>query len=123
MERKLNNTVLQECKEKLIFKKKQLLNRMIELNKEFNSRDVGRDEVDQSMNNLEETTFLATNKQLRFLVAEIDSALNRIQVGKYGICEETEEEIEVPRLMSIPWTRLSIEGAEIREDLHSRFAQ
>ena len=48
---------------------------------------------------------------------EIEAALHRISAGTYGICEETEEFIEQERLQALPWTRLSIEGAEIREAL------
>ena len=41
----------------------------------------------------------------------------------FGICEETEEVIEPERLRAIPWTRLSIEGAEIRESVNKRYAR
>ena len=40
-----------------------------------------------------------------------------------GTVEETEELIEPERLRAIPWTRLSIEGAEIRESLTKRYAR
>jgi DnaK suppressor protein len=46
-----------------------------------------------------------------------------MESGAYGICEETEEMIENERLLAIPWTRLSIEGAEIRESLKKRYAR
>ena len=64
---------------------------------------------------------LATNKP--GLVIEIESALARIENGSFGICEETEEVIEPERLRAIPWTRLSIEGAEIRESITKRYAR
>jgi len=54
---------------------------------------------------------------------EIEMALGRIENGTYGICEETEEPIETDRLLAIPWTRLSIEGAELRESLGRRYAR
>ena len=50
-------------------------------------------------------------------------ALARIEQGTFGVCEETEEVIESERLLAIPWTRLSIEGAEIREAVSRRFAR
>ncbi|MCB0415410.1 MAG: TraR/DksA family transcriptional regulator [Bdellovibrionales bacterium] len=118
---KLDNLVIQECKIKLINKKKEVLNRLHELARDFNSLDKGRDEVDLSTANLAENQYLSTNKQLREMILEIDAALFRIQSGHFGFCEETDELIELPRLMSIPWTRLSIEGAEIRESLKSRY--
>lgn len=44
----------------------------------------------------------------------------RIEKGTFGKCEETDEPIEPQRLIAIPWTRLSVEGAEIREYGQSR---
>jgi DnaK suppressor protein len=63
------------------------------------------------------------NERLRKQLVEIEMALARIENGNYGICEETEELIEEERLVAIPWTRLSIEGAEIRESLTKRYAR
>jgi DnaK suppressor protein len=54
---------------------------------------------------------------------EIESALARIERGSYGVCEETDEPIEIERLRAIPWTRLSIEGSEIREALSRRYVR
>ncbi len=46
---------------------------------------------------------------------EIEYALERIEQGTYGICEDTEEPIEKKRLESMPWARLSLEAQEERE--------
>jgi DnaK suppressor protein len=54
-------------------------------------------------------------EHLLTLLREIESALQRIESGTYGICEETGEPIEKDRLLAIPWTRLSLEGALTRE--------
>ncbi|NJL24697.1 MAG: hypothetical protein HC902_05700 [Calothrix sp. SM1_5_4] len=61
-----------------------------------------------------ENRLFAVHQRLRTQLFEIESALKRMDNGSYGICEETLEPIEVERLLAIPWTRLSIEGAEIR---------
>lgn len=53
---------------------------------------------------------------------EIIEALERLDNKTYGMCEETEEEIEPERLLAIPWTRLSLEGAVIREREQKRLA-
>jgi DnaK suppressor protein len=63
------------------------------------------------------------HERLRAQLFEIDSALGRIENGSFGLCEETEEAIEPERLRAIPWTRLSIEGAEIRESMNKRYAR
>ena len=39
---------------------------------------------------------------------EINAALERISEGTYGICEECEEEIALPRLNAVPTARLCI---------------
>ena len=44
----------------------------------------------------------------RRLIRKIQSALQRIEDGSYGICEECGEDIGVPRLKARPVTRLCI---------------
>lgn len=104
------------CKQKLIEEKAELLNRYQSHFADFQSREVRGDEADQTASLLAENQLLATQQRLRKQLLEIESALARIEKGTFGICEETEEPIERERLLAIPWTRLSIEGAEIREE-------
>ncbi|MGE4132882.1 MAG: TraR/DksA family transcriptional regulator [Bdellovibrionales bacterium] len=111
----MDQNLVETCKAKLVAAKADLLNRYQNHFTELQERPVGGDEADQSMTILIENHLLATQRRLRFQLLEIESALLRIQKGTFGICEETEEPIERERLLAIPWTRLSIEGAEIRE--------
>jgi len=90
--------------------------------KDYLELDKGTDEGDQSMSNFAESTFLMSQERSRKNLFEIELALQRIENGCYGICEETQEPIEEDRLMAIPWTRLSIEGAELKESINKRFA-
>lgn len=109
--------VLEICRQKLLTAKADLLNRFqVQLNdfRERNTETSG-DEADQTVSLQAETQMLAAQQRMRRQILEIETALSRIQSGTYGICEETEEPIETERLLSIPWTTLSIEGAEIRE--------
>ena len=100
----------------LLQMKQNLLNQMSSLKAEFNLVDKSKgDESDQSVAHQEEHSFLITQSRYKFQLMEIDYALSRIENGTYGICEETFEPIEDVRLQAIPWTRYSIEGAEIRE--------
>ncbi len=119
----LSEGLIRECKEKLILHKAEILNRVREARSEFSNDDKGGDEADQTVRVLAETEMLSQNERLRNRLLEIESALGRIQNGTYGICEETDELIEPERLRAIPWTRLSIEGAEIRESMNKRFAR
>ena len=119
----LSKEIVAECKDKLIKTKSELLNRMKEVRSDYSKQDFGGDEADQSMSVLAENECLTTQNRLRTQLMEIEGALARIEQGVYGICEETEEVIEVDRLRAIPWTRLSIEGAEVREAMTKRFAR
>jgi DnaK suppressor protein len=50
-----------------------------------------------------------------YQLREIEAALMRIEMGSYGICEDTDEPIGKKRLEKMPWTRLSIQAAEAEE--------
>ena len=46
---------------------------------------------------------------------KIDAALDRIEEGTYGHCEDCDEEIGMKRLENQPWAELCITHAEERE--------
>ncbi len=119
----LTDEIIKDCRDRLLSTKSELLNRLKEIKREYDSNDFGGDEADQSMSVLAENEFLANQNRIRHQLVEVESALARIEQGRYGICEETEEFIETERLKAIPWTRLSIEGAEVREAMEKRFAR
>ncbi len=58
---------------------------------------------------------LRTRDRARKLVAKIDQALQRIEAGTYGYCEETGEPIGLKRLEARPIATLSIEAQERHE--------
>lgn len=121
----LSLDLIEKCKQKLISAKADILNRVRESRQDlYNTEDAkGGDEGDQTMRALAESEFLSMHERLRKQLMEIELALSRIDKGNYGVCEETEEPIEADRLLAIPWTRLSIEGAEIRESIKRRYAR
>ncbi len=51
----------------------------------------------------------------RKLLREIDDALERIEEGKYGICEGLNTPIPKARLEAQPWARYSVEYAQMLE--------
>ncbi len=115
--------LLNECKKRLVIAKTDILNRVKDTRRDLHFEDKGGDEADQTVRLLAEAETLSLHDRMRGQLLEIEMALSRIQSGSYGICEETEEKIEPERLKAIPWTRLSIEGAEIRESLKKRYAR
>ena len=122
--RMLSENFIRECKMRLIETKREILNRVLRSRAEFETLDkAGGDEGDQTMALLAENDFLTSQSRLKEQLLEIEMALARIESGRFGVCEETEEPIEEERLRALPWTRLSIEGAEIRESFRRRFAR
>ncbi|MGH1467338.1 MAG: TraR/DksA family transcriptional regulator [Bdellovibrionales bacterium] len=119
----VNKNLVEECKELLLDAKQDILNRVQSTKENLNTAvEKGGDEGDQTVRALAESEMLGMHDRLRKQLLEVEYALVRIDAGSFGLCEETEEPIEHERLRAIPWTRLSIEGAEIRESLKKRFA-
>jgi len=58
---------------------------------------------------------LRTRDRARKLIAKIDQAMQRIETGSYGFCEETGEPIGLKRLEARPIATLSIEAQERHE--------
>lgn len=119
----LKPALVAECKSKLQNIKTDLMNRVRDARSQLDNMETGGDEADQTVRVLAEQEFVNMQDRLRNQLIEIESALARIENGSFGVCEETEEGIEPERLRAIPWTRLSIEGAEIRESLNKRYAR
>lgn len=119
----LSQTVIENCRVQLIEKRSQILNQVRTTSSELlatTQEKSSGDEADQSVRLLDEQKLIDTKEWLLNLLFEVDRALARIESGTFGICEETLEPIEQNRLVALPWTRLSIEGAELREQINRR---
>jgi DnaK suppressor protein len=66
---------------------------------------------------------LRTRDRERKLLKKIDSALERIDDGSYGFCEETGEEIGLKRLEARPVATLSLEAQERRELAEKQYGE
>jgi DnaK suppressor protein len=66
---------------------------------------------------------LRTRDRERKLLKKIDSALERIEDGSYGYCEETGEEIGLKRLEARPVATLSLEAQERREMAEKQYGE
>lgn len=60
---------------------------------------------------------LRTRDRARKLISKIDQALERIENGTYGYCEETGEPIGLRRLEARPIATMSIEAQERHEKM------
>ncbi len=73
------------------------------------------DSIDRAAATADRQLELRSRDRLRKLTSKIDKALRRIEVGTYGLCDETGDPIRVARLDARPIATLSIEAQEIHE--------
>ena len=73
------------------------------------------DLADRASSETDRSLELRARDRQRKLIAKIDSALQRIDDGSYGYCEETGEPISLNRLDARPIATLSIEAQERHE--------
>jgi DnaK suppressor protein len=73
------------------------------------------DLADRASSETDRAIELRARDRQRKLIAKIDSALQRLDEGTYGFCEETGEPISLRRLDARPIATLSIEAQERHE--------
>jgi DnaK suppressor protein len=113
--------LLAECRKRLLKTKQDLMNGLAASREDIEVM-TGGDEADQAADFQQKAAALAMRESSLRQLREIDAAMYRIENDEYGVCEETEEPIEEERLLALPWTRLSVEGAEIRDRRKAKFA-
>lgn len=85
------------------------------------SNELFADPADRATAESDRSFTLRIRDRERRLIRKIQAALQRIDEGTYGICEECGEEIAVARLKARPVTRLCINcKAKQEEDEHLR---
>ena len=70
------------------------------------------DIADRASAETDRSVELRTRDRERKLISKIDAALQRLEDGTYGYCEETNEPISLRRLEARPIASLSIEAQE-----------
>ncbi|HWJ73350.1 transcriptional regulator, TraR/DksA family [Kaistia soli DSM 19436] len=73
------------------------------------------DLADRASSETDRAIELRARDRQRKLISKIDAALQRIDDGSYGFCEETGEPISLKRLDARPIATLSIEAQERHE--------
>ena len=79
------------------------------------------DDIDRDSLETDKSLDLRTKDRIRKLITKIDEALDRIEDGTYGYCEETGEPIGIERLEARPVATLSIEAQERHERMEKTF--
>ena len=100
---------LQAWKEEILDSNKTTLqNLQDETEKHADIADRATSEADRALE-------LRARDRQRKLIAKINSALERIENGTYGYCEETGEAIGLKRLDARPIAILSVDAQELHE--------
>jgi DnaK suppressor protein len=73
------------------------------------------DLADRASSETDRTIELRARDRQRKLIGKIDAAMQRLDEGTYGFCEETGEPISLKRLDARPIATLSIEAQERHE--------
>jgi DnaK suppressor protein len=73
------------------------------------------DLADRASSETDRSIELRARDRQRKLIAKIDAALERLDAGTYGYCEETGEPISLKRLDARPIATLSVEAQERHE--------
>lgn len=120
----MDKAKLEKLKKKLMEMRATVINRGSVRRAEalvMNQDDLA-DETDHAAAMIQQSVMINVQERDRHLLREIEHALSKFEDGSYGLCEDTEEPIDEGRLEAEPWTRYSVEAAEIREKRAKRFA-
>ena len=82
---------------------------------------VAPDPADRASAESDRSLELRTRDRERKLIGKIDGALQRIEDGTYGFCEDTGDKISLARLEARPTATLSLEAQERHERREKSF--
>lgn len=102
-------------KRKLIDWRQEILKESKETLENLQRLEQHPDTTDRASSESERGLELRARDRQRKLIAKIDAALERIENGTYGYCQETGEPIGVKRLEARPVATLSLEAQERHE--------
>jgi len=112
----MNERQLEYFKQKLLNWKEDILRESRETLSHLQSETENHpDLADRASSETDRAIELRARDRQRKLIAKIDAALQRIEDGTYGYCEETGEPISIKRLEARPIATLSIEAQERHE--------
>ena len=120
-EKFMNAKMKEYFRQKLISWKKDLLRESSQtLNNLQNENEAKPDMTDRASEEIDRSFELRTRDRERKLINKIDAALQRIEDGSYGYCDETGDPISIKRLEARPVATLSLEAQEMHEKAEKR---
>ena len=120
-EKFMNAKMKEYFRQKLINWKNELLKESSQtLNNLQNENEAKPDITDRASEEIDRSFELRTRDRERKLINKIDAALQRIDDGSYGYCDETGDPISIKRLEARPVATLSLEAQEMHEKAEKR---
>ena len=114
----MNSKMTQYFRQKLLGWRDDLLNESNETLQHLQEGgDMEADIADRASTETDRSLELRTRDRARKLIAKIDAAIERINEGSYGYCEETSDPISLSRLEARPIATYSLEAQERHERL------
>jgi len=107
---------LENWKQDLLKESSQTLNNLQSEN------EAKPDITDRASEEIDRSFELRTRDRERKLINKIDAALQRIEDGSYGYCDETGDPISIKRLEARPVATLSLEAQEMHEKAEKRIS-
>ncbi len=112
----MNSTMREYFRKRLDDWKTELLNESSETIQHLQESSMLEPDIaDRASLETEHALELRTRDRARKLISKIDEALERINDGSFGFCEDTHEPISVRRLEARPIATLSIDAQERHE--------
>ena len=120
-EKFMNAKMKEYFKQKLLNWKNELLKESTQTLSNLQSDNEAKPDItDRASEEIDRSFELRTRDRERKLINKINAALQRIDDGSYGYCEETGEPIGLKRLEARPVATLSIEAQEMHEKAEKR---
>ena len=120
-EKFMNSKMKEYFRLKLVNWKNELLKESSQtLSNLQNENEAKPDITDRASEEIDRSFELRTRDRERKLINKIEAALQRINDGSYGYCDETGDPISIKRLEARPVATLSLEAQEMHEKAEKR---
>ena len=119
----MNEEQLEFFRERLLAQRAEIENDIARARSELSAAENEPDELDRATAEEERWLSLRISEREGKLLRKIDEALQRIDEGEYGYCEDTGDPIGIARLLARPTATLSAEAKTRREQLEKTHRQ
>ncbi len=118
----MNEQQVEYFRQKLLAWKKELIEQSNDTLEDLKQGGLNQpDDIDRASMETDKAIDLRTKDRIRKLIGKINDALQRIEDGTYGYCEETGEPIGIARLEARPIATLSVEAQERHERMEKTY--